>query len=297
MPTSLPARLRSAVPRPTRPPRRGTPSGPQRDAAGNLVPGVLPDFLVIGAMKSGTTSLHAYLRKHPRVFASRPKEVHFFDRRRYAQGVDWYRAHFPVARRGPRRWVAGETSPSYLYHPRAPERAAGVVGDARIIVLLRDPVARALSHWAWRHHVQGKEPRDLAEAMERCERVEREGGRTGRLDATYLSRGRYAEQLERWWKHFPRERSLVLHTADLGNNTPRVLARVQRFLGVPVVDLPAAERFYVGASSRVVVDPALREHLRAYFAPHNARLYDLLGYDLGWDAAHAQGQRERTSSR
>src|SRR5437899_5084217 len=102
----------------------------------------LPDFLIIGAQKAGTTALYAYLRRHPNVTGPPWKEVSFFDRH-YARGERWYRGNFPnvLLTRGR---LVGEAGPSYLFHPLAPDRIAALVPRARLITLVRDPVDRAL---------------------------------------------------------------------------------------------------------------------------------------------------------
>src|SRR6187397_1377370 len=115
----------------------------------------LPDFLILGAQKAGTTALYSYLRRHPAIVGPSWKEVSFFDRH-YARGEAWYRGNFPTRlrhalaeRRAHARAIAGEASPSYVFHPSAPERVAALVPDARLIALVRNPIDRALSHY---HH-------------------------------------------------------------------------------------------------------------------------------------------------
>ena len=129
----------------------------------------LPDFVILGAQKAGTTSLYAYLCAHPDVRAAARKEVHYFDLN-YARGATWYRSMFPLAaglareRRGGRRVLVGEASPYYLFYPLAAERAGAVVPSAQLIVLLRDPVERAWSHY--RHEVKaGREPLEFEAAL------------------------------------------------------------------------------------------------------------------------------------
>ena len=86
--------------------------GPRLDSEGRPVPGVLPDFLILGAQKAGTSSLHSMLSRHPQIFLTRPKETHFFDGpKKFARGLDWYRSHFPPQQAAERHWVAGETTP------------------------------------------------------------------------------------------------------------------------------------------------------------------------------------------
>ncbi len=179
----------------------------------------LPDFLILGAQKAGTTALYEYLRRHPGITGPRWKEVSYFDRH-YARGRAWYRGNFPVRDGG----LVGEASPSYLFHPLAPERAAALVPGARLIAILRDPVERAYSHY--QHELSfGREPLSFEEALEREEA--RMAGELERMLAdpgyfshawwnfTYRSRGLYAEQLERWRAVFGPDRLLVLANEEL----------------------------------------------------------------------------------
>jgi hypothetical protein len=244
----------------------------------------LPDFLILGAQKAGTTALFSYLRKHPQVTGPAWKEVSYFDRY-YARGARWYRGQFPVARGK----IVGEASPSYLLHPLAPERVRAVVPDARLIALLRDPVDRAYSHY--QHEVAlGREPLSFEDALAAEE--ERLAGEVERMTAepayfsdawwnyTYFARGLYAEQLERWYAVFPRERLLVVPTEDLAERPDETYARIVEFVGARphrLAEYPRVfERVYepMYAETRV----ALAER---YAAP-NERLYELLGRDLGW---------------
>src|SRR5207248_4207503 len=102
-----------------------------------------PDFLVVGAQRSGTTSLFRYLAAHPAVGAPVRKEIQYFTLH-YQRGDGWYRTHFPMTGR---QRVTFEATPYYLFHPAAPQRAASSVPHAKVIVLLRDPVSRTFSHW------------------------------------------------------------------------------------------------------------------------------------------------------
>jgi hypothetical protein len=184
--------------------------------------GRLPDWLIIGAMKSGTTSLAAYLREHPGCFVAPEKEVHFFDYEfRWAFGADWYRQRF----RGAGSLLAGEATPSYMHRPEVPARIASVVPDAKLIAILRDPVDRAYSQY-WHHRREGREEREFLDAVEDPE-----------LD--YLGRGRYLEQLERICEHFPREQLLVLLFDDLDAQPQETFVDVCRFLGVDETVIPA----------------------------------------------------------
>ena len=254
----------------------------------------LPDFLVIGAQKAGTTALYAYLLRHPAIVGPSWKEVSFFDRH-YARGEAWYRGHFPntlrrraVERRAGVAPIAGEASPSYMFHPFAPARVAQLVPDVRLIVLVRNPVDRALSHY---HHevALGRESLSFEDAVERED--ERMSGELERMrdpsyfshawwNYTYLARGRYAEQLERWLAVFPRERLLVVPSEDLLGQPADTYARVLEFLGAPPYELDAFPRIF--EREYAPMEPATRRLLAERFAEPNRRLYELLGRDLGW---------------
>lgn len=209
----------------------------------------------------------------------------FFDRH-YARGVAWYRGHFP-ARSGAR--IIGEASPGYLFHPLAPERVRETVPEARLVVLLRDPVDRALSHY---HHevALGRERLSFDEALDAEE--ERTRGEAERMlrdplyfghawwDFTYVARGRYAEQLERWLAVFPPEQLLVLASEELAADTGGTYRRVLEFLGAGAHDLAEYPRVYRQEYAEMA--PETRRRLAETFSEPNRRLYELLGRDLGW---------------
>jgi Sulfotransferase domain len=244
----------------------------------------LPDFLILGAQKAGTTALYTYLRWHPQISGPSFKEVSFFDRH-YAEGERWYRAHLPIRRRG----IVGEASPSYLFHPLAPQRVAQTLPGARLVALLRNPVERTFSHY--QHELAlGREQLSFEDALAR--EHERMDGELDRMLAdaryfsyawwnyTYAARSRYAEQLERWFAAFPREQLLVLLTDDLAAESAGTYRRVLEFLGVDAQGLDAYPRIYerdYGAMSA-----GTRARLEAEFAEPNRRLAELLGRDLPW---------------
>ena len=248
----------------------------------------LPDFLVIGAQKAGTTALYAYLRWHPAIAGPFWKEVSFFDRH-WSRGEAWYRGQFPLRRNGR---LVGEASPSYVFHPLAPERVYALVPDVRLVVLLREPGDRAYSQY--QHEVAlGREPLSFEDALEAEE--ERLEGEVERLcsdprafsrawwDHTYASRGLYADQLERWFELFPREQVLALTTEELGARPGETYATVLSFLGAP----PHALDSYPRVFDRDY--PPMREETRrvltARFDEPNRRLEELLGRPLGWATA------------
>jgi hypothetical protein len=277
----LPAELVPALPEPARKALRG---GYRAYGRATAAMRPLPDFLILGAQKAGTTALYAYLRWHPEITGPSFKEVSFFDRH-YANGERWYRAHMPARRRS----LVGEASPSYLFHPLAPERVAGLLPEARLIALLRNPVDRAFSHY--QHEVAlGREPLSFEDAIAgEDERMEGELERMRRdptyfshawWNYTYLARGRYAEQLERWHELFPREQLLVLFTEELSSDTAATYRRALDFLGVGTSDLESYPRIF----DRDYADmhPATRARLEEEFVDSNRRLASLLGRELPW---------------
>jgi hypothetical protein len=256
-----------------------------------------PDFLIIGTKRGGTTTLYRALARHSDVRELFPsllhiKSPHYFDLN-YAKGQAWYRSHFPISLPGrPRRWRSGESSPYYLFHPLAPGRAAREAPQARIIVLLRDPVERAVSHH-WDRVQNGIEHLSLAEAI--AAEPARLAGERERLEAdplatsdpyehfSYVARGRYAEQLRRWLFAYPAEQLLVIRSEDLFTAPQVVFARVLAFLGLAPFSLLSVERHH-GNRDRPRVEPGLRAEMAAMFAQPNADLADLLETPIWWNA-------------
>ena len=261
---------------------------------------LLPDFLIIGTQRGGTTSLYQYLQAHSFIRPATTKEVHFFDRR-FHKGAAWYRGHFPTTVEKAyaqhvqgRAFVAGDVTPDYLFIPHTPYRVAQVLPHTKLIVLLRNPVERAYSQYC--HAVDlGYEHFPFEEAIRREEErlgTEREKMlKDERYESyayehfSYLSRGIYVEQLQAWMQVFPREQFLILKSEDFYRDPPATLKQVFAFLGIPEAQqhLPLNEYKPYNGKTAAPMLAGLREHLRAYFAPHNARLYDYLGVNFGWD--------------
>jgi hypothetical protein len=200
-------------------------------------PRALPNLLIIGAMKSGTSSLHSYLAIHPEIQMSDPKELHFFidaegfdpspfiadpreaalfgEVRTWDCGVDWYSGYFD-----PAAAVRGESTVAYTFpwYQGVVDRIADTVGDARLIYVVRDPVERTVSHYH-QFRAGGPEWRKIEDAI-------------SRPDCVYVGPTRYATILERYLERFPRERIYVLRQDELLSNRRRVLGSIFRFLGV-----------------------------------------------------------------
>lgn len=198
----------------------------------------LPNLVIAGAQRAGTTSLHYLLASHPDVFfPEKPQEIHFFDdERAYARGLDAYRGLF-------RGWrgqaVVGQTSPLYLFEPSVPERLHRALPEARIVVVLREPVARAYSHY-WLEVRYGWEDQSFERALElEAERLE--GGFDARRHFSYTARGCYAEQLERYYRYFSRDRVLVLLHEEMKADPRGVIRRCAELLELDLEGFEAPE--------------------------------------------------------
>jgi hypothetical protein len=255
-----------------------------------------PDFLIVGGQRCGTTSLFRHLAAHPAVVPPLfQKGIHFFDLR-YDRGLRWYRGQFPVRSIADRRVapaapraVTGEASPYYVFHPLAAERIARDLPAAKLIVLLRDPVDRAFSAHR-QESARGFETEPFERALDLEE--SRLAGEVDRIHEdpayvsfehqhhAYLARGRYAEQLERLFDPFGRERVLILESADFFATPEPVWERVLDFLSLPAWSPPAFERH--NARPSAPLPDRLRSRLEAYFEPHDARLAELLGEVPSW---------------
>ncbi len=243
------------------------------------IEGPLPDFVVLGTQKGGTSYFYRLLTEHPLVRAAAAKELHFFDRH-FAKGVGWYRRCFSEGERvDGHSTVTGEASPSYLFDPQVPERMAQVVPEARLIALLRNPVDRAYSQYQMQVR-RGKEARSFEEATEEEMALAEGRGKAVNKTTSYLARGLYAEQLERFSFFGARDRLLVLKSEDFFPRHSEVLGHVLRFLELPI--LRSKDVQSAGREPYKPIDPATRRRLEGFFAPHNERLYDLLSTDFGW---------------
>ena len=226
-----------------------------------------PHFIGLGTQKGGTTSLYWYLRQHAQVHLPEPKELHYFSLHG-DRGDRWYGQCFRHARPGQ---VRGEITPYYLFHPHAAERIHALLPQARLIVLLRDPVERTLSQYFHARRL-GFENLSLAEALAReDDRLEGRStalGTPGAVDTnhqrhSYLSRSRYEEQLPRYQQLFDPEQLLIMRSEDLRDQPEQSLERVTRFLGLPSLqDIQPVAHANKGKGEAEKVDQMQREELR-----------------------------------
>lgn len=257
---------------------------------------MLPNFLIVGAQRCGTTSMGRTLCEHPAVScAVLDQEVHYFDNA-YHRGLAWYRSHFPlsaVARRAARASgvapVAFESSPYYMFHPLAPERIACDLPDVKLIIMLRDPVERAYSAHA--HEVAlGYETEPFERALEL--EAARLNGQEERIVAdpshysyshqhhAYRARGQYVEQAERLERLFGRDRILVIDSGHFFTDPESAYDRVLAFLALPNRGYPAFKRR--NAQPRSPMQDSVRAALDEHFRPYDERLAAWLGWEPSW---------------
>ena len=247
----------------------------------------LPDFLIIGTQKGGTTSLFDYLAQHPELALPEIKEINYFDRK-YAKGPDWYRGFFPYRISGKK---TGESTPYYLFHPLVAERVAKDLPRAKLIILLRDPVSRAFSHYQMMRK-RGVEPfGSFVEAIAREEeRIQGENKKiTGKQvnwsknlnRFSYLSRGMYASQLERWFARFPRDQFLILKSEDFFADPQKTLERTCDFLGLKRFTPPSLPVSNPGKYAEQP-DAEAVARLRARLQPDMDKLAGMIGPEFKW---------------
>lgn len=189
----------------------------------------LPDFMIIGTAKGGSTALYDYLRQHPDLYFPSVKELHFFDvDRNYERGVEWYLNEY--FSRNTRGLVQGEATPGYLRNhgtviPRI-KKSYGEISP-KFLIILRDPVARAYSHYL--HRCRNMAERETFERALELEPTRLAADPND--NAGYYAHGLYADQISAWFDAFPREKFLVLLNEDLKNNRIGTLHNICGFLG------------------------------------------------------------------
>jgi len=254
----------------------------------------LPDFIIIGVGRCGTTSLYYDICEHPCVLEAAYDELGFFDSN-FELGLNWYKSLFPTIfakNRVKSRYgvaITGEDTPSYIRRPWAAKRILQTLPKAKLIAILRNPIDRAYSHY----HLGvrgGNEKRSFEDAIKEDTRM-LEHAKSGKVaeneyyqsvvEKSYLARGFYAEQLKIWMNLFPREQLIVISTEDLAADPHKTLGQVFSFLGLPEYKVKNPQKQKAAKYSQM--NPETRKFLEDYFRPYNQQLYDLLGRKFEWD--------------
>lgn len=215
---------------------------------------VLPDFIIIGAQKCGTSAMYHTITDHPQI-AKTKKEKRFFSRH-WDKGIDWYSKMMAPGK------LNGDASPDYLLSSEAPSRISETVPNVKLIVSFRNPVDRAYSQY------QHNKPKIGENTFE--EELER--------NTEYLDRGRYAEQMKRWLKYFPLDRFLIINFEDFKKDNESTFKKIGHFIGVNLSGHVTKERH----SKYKDMDPETRERLVVYYKPFNKELYNLISQDFEW---------------
>ncbi|XP_010901791.1 heparan sulfate glucosamine 3-O-sulfotransferase 3B1a [Esox lucius] len=254
----------------------------------------LPQAIIIGVKKGGTRALLEFLRVHPDIRAV-GAEPHFFDRN-YDKGLAWYRDLMPVTLEGQ---ITMEKTPSYYVTKDVPARIHTMSPDTSLVVVVRDPVTRAISDYT---QTRSKKP-DIPS----FESLVFKNSTMGLIDTAWsaVQIGMYAKHLERWLQYFPMDQLLFVSGERLISDPAGEMARVQDFLGLrrvvtdkhfhfnPAKGFPCLKRPEGNSKPHCLgktkgrthpnIDPEVVQRLREFYKPFNRRFYQMTGHDFGWD--------------
>ena len=259
---------------------------------------VLPDFYLIGAQKCGTSALYDYLVQHPCIHPCITKEPRFFDKY-FHRGINWYKTCFPSifqkkfeSKIFHRKFLTGEATERYLEHPHVSKRIKKITPNSKFIVLLRNPIDRAYSHYNMRYKSK-KEKLSFEDAIE-CEKDRTHNEFKKMLNDenyyskdyfhhSYLDRGIYIEKLKRWMEVFPKEQFLIIQSEEFFKDPNNVYNQVLKFLDLPNWKLKEYKKIGAGSYKHSEIEPEIRKKLIEYFKPHNEQLFDFLKTKFDWD--------------
>jgi len=260
--------------------------------------GNLPEFYIIGAAKSGTSSLYTALTQHPGIIDRIDKEIHFFDHpQKRNKGIAYYKAHFlpefqkkQISKRLGYTPLEGDATP-FMFHFWIPKWLFDVNPHAKLIAILRNPVDRALSAY-YHNKRRGREPLSFEDVIAlETDRVKQESENL-KIDPqasiynystfSYLGRGRYYEQLTRWLEFFPQEQLCVISFEEFVSNQTETCSKLFNFLGLPEYQVKRNNKLNSGSYQKSM-NGELRQKLKTYFEKHNQKLFDLINKQFNWD--------------
>ncbi len=235
------------------------------------------DFIVAGAQKCGTTALHYQLEKHPQIALPNKEELHFFDdEERFAKGVNYQDLHdsfHPPSR----AFIAGESTPAYLYWRPTMERIWNYSKEIKLIVLVRNPVDRAFSHWNMQRE-RGYDTLDFLDAVRAEQQREKEAAPSQARRFSYIGRGLYGEQIGRVLKYFPREQLKVVRSEELRSDFAGAMNAIFNFVGAePLRNVRNKERNPIRYERPITA--AERSEVYKLFEKDIATLEKLLDWD------------------
>jgi hypothetical protein len=249
-----------------------------------------PDFIIIGAQKAGTTSLYNYITKYAENFLSpRQKELHYFDKQ-YHKSINWYKAQFPLNKK--KGYITGEATPYYFFHPLSAQRICEHFPKTKLIVLLRNPIDRAYSHYQFEKN-KGYEPLSFEKAIKsEEERIKNERKRIIMKDNynshsyqyfSYLNRGIYYDQLKDWFNYFSKDQFFILNSENLFSSPGQSLESIFDFVGLNFKEGIKLEFKKYNQNNYKSMDDSIRNYLQDFYATHNQKLYNLLNEDFDWN--------------
>ena len=268
---------------------------------------VIPDFLVIGAKRCGTTSLYQHLSEHPCISRSPRDNIGFFNEN-YHLGINWYKSLFPtkftrdkiIKKHG--KFLTYDVTPQYLREPYVAKRMFQTFPKMKLIVLLRNPIDKSYSH-----HIMGKNSNTLNNNPEwegidnkqvsfedivnrDIEFISKYEKKNGELNDNYfrnvitktnLARGFYAQFLRKWFDVYDRKQFLILSSSELANSTQKTLNKIFNFLEIPEYDIPDTTK--INTQKYEPMKKQTREILIQFFKKYNNELYELIDRKFDWD--------------
>nr|WP_309101232.1 sulfotransferase domain-containing protein [Fredinandcohnia onubensis] len=251
----------------------------------------MPDFLIIGQQKCGTSALYVNLVRHPNIATAEEKELYFFNKH-YEKGLDWYRDQFPSLVLNTENVITGEATPNYIDDPLAPQRVFQCMPNVKLIILLRNPVDRAYSQYQMGARdgscfVNGRLP-SFEEFIEKEKNLPKNYyeklDRKAYLESyRFLERGIYINKIEKWMNVFPQEQIIIINSEDFYNDPNQIYKEVLTFLNVPIWEPNRFEFINKFRDKYPKLNDTTRQDLISYFKHYNERLYHLLGRNLNWE--------------
>lgn len=253
-------------------------TGPQR---------VLPDFIIIGAMKSGTTSLYYNICEHPCILKAAYDEIGYFDVN-YHLGLNWYRSMFPTNSQKKKiiqkygKCLTGEDTPFYFWNIQAAKRIQKDLPNVKLIAILRNPIDRAYSEYqnGKRNGTEKREFQDIiSQEIDEIENSLLSIEKCSKNNAI-VSRGIYSIQLELWKDKFEKNELLILQTEEFSQDINKVMSRVYEFLELPqhTVSKERKEKSFEYSK----MNEKTREILHEFYKPYNEKLFKFLGHKMDW---------------
>ena len=257
---------------------------------------ILPDFLVIGVGRGGTTSCFHYLSQHPSIIGSAYDDIGFFDQN-FHLGLNWYRSMFPtkflkkkIAKKFG-KCLTYDVTPAYIRKPWAARRIKELFPEIKLIALLRNPVDKAYSHYNSKMQVEGDTKTTFEEMIEEdIKMIEKFENTNSIIDDEYfrnyiekspLGRGLYAQQLKIWFELFDPKQLLILTSEELSTETNKTMNKIFQFLDLPDYEIPDTAKRSTGNYTNMKMDT--RKKLISFFSKYNQDLFKLLNQEFDWN--------------